>query len=256
MPGRDLPERGAEIRVGALRRTGGRAGERPRRPLRRSDAGRGRGRAVGTGDDGGVRRAAGRRRLRLRRSDGAPLRGGAAGPRRGLRHPGGGAARLRLRGGDRRRDRPDGERAPSHRPPRSSGKGARSGAGFSTGAGIVTGPGIGPARSSDERSTPPLRSCPGSVLFAAPRPTCGRDARASGRGATLRFVPSGGGADQRRSGRPASSSVQPFTRFGSQSTIPGKARKRPTVATSARKKGRIPRNTSASGMSGRTAATT
>ena len=54
----------------------------------------------------------------------------------------------------------------------------------------------------------------------------------------------------------ATSSAQLFTRLGSQSTISGKARKSPTVAASARKKGRIPRKTSARGMSGRTAATT
>ena len=125
VPGGAVPERGAEARAGALRRPAGRAGERPRRPVRRGDAGRGGGRALGDEDDRRVRGAAGRRRLRLRRPAGAPLRGGAAGPGRGLRHPGGRAARLRLCGRGGRRDRPAGERTPPHRPPHGPGAALR-----------------------------------------------------------------------------------------------------------------------------------
>ena len=48
----------------------------------------------------------------------------------------------------------------------------------------------------------------------------------------------------------------PIIMRGTQRMISGKARNRPTVTTSARKNGMMPRNTVVSGMSGRTPFTT
>ena len=115
VPGRALSHGGAAASAGTLRRPAGRALGWLRWPVRRRDARcRGR-RAVGHEDDGGVRRAARRRRIRIRRPPGASHRCRAAGPRRGLRHRGGRAARLRLRRRSGRRDRPRREQSPPRR---------------------------------------------------------------------------------------------------------------------------------------------
>ena len=115
VPGRTLSHGRAEAGAGALRRPAGWALGRHRRPVRRCGPGRGGGRSLGAGDGGGVRRAPGRRRVRIRRSAGTLLRRGAARPRRGLHHGGGRGARLRLRGGGGRRRRPCRERTPASR---------------------------------------------------------------------------------------------------------------------------------------------